>query len=258
MKNKINYGKIGKQKFSNFSHTIKRLSLDERLKFDLLIAAGNSGQSMAKFTTMIFNELGKPSPPILEVPFFRYLPGQRENPDGLFNNEIFLAGIKTQLKQIGGDIRKVLFVDDEIGKGLTAWGVLDLLNEGLSNAGKPQIKDYYIVAEDQGFKIPGRYKNVKFIPYDSETEGHNNAIFYFTPSKFDKPLKKIFDEKELSFHSRTNLLLSLPVKEFNGGKPRYTTKFLKTAKRKIPDFQKLQEDYHDFIREAIKKNLKKA
>ena len=50
---KIDYGKLGKQRFCNFCHVIKKLIQDDKLHFDLLISAGNSGQSLAKFTEFI-------------------------------------------------------------------------------------------------------------------------------------------------------------------------------------------------------------
>ncbi|OGD62543.1 hypothetical protein A2160_05860 [Candidatus Beckwithbacteria bacterium RBG_13_42_9] len=252
-KKQINQGKLGKQRFCKFCSAIKKLIGNDRLHFDLIIAAGNSGQSLAKFTELIYKKLEQIPPPKLQIPFFRYLPGFRDKPDKVFNSKVFLPRIFDQLKNLNKEVVNVLFVDDEIGLGLTATNILNLLNQALKELGKPKIENYYIVAEDQGFKVPKKYPEIKFIPYDFESEGYNNTIFLFNPWELEKPIIDVLgNDDKFAFHLRTNLLLGLPIKDFNGGKPIYTDKFLKIAKEKIPDFQKLQENYLIFIEQTIK------
>ena len=254
---KIDYGKLGRQRFYNFCHVIKKLIQDDKLHFDLLISAGNSGQSLAKFTEFIYQELNQEVPPKLQIPFFRYFPGHNDDPDNIFDSKIFLPEVTNQIKNIGGDIKNVLFVDDEIGLGITATSIFNLLNQALKQIGKPKIENYYIVAEDQGFKVPKECPEIKFIPYDFELDGYNNVIFFFNPWELEKPVIDVLgDDDKFPFHLRTNLLLGLPIKDFNDGKPIYTDKFLKIAKDKILDFQKLQDSYIVFIRQAIKDCLK--
>jgi len=254
----IDYGKLGRQRFCKFCYVIKELIQENGLRFDLLIAAGNSGLSLAKFTELIYQEFNKDLPQELYIPFFRYFPGHRDNPDKIFDSKIFLPTIINQVKNSKIEIKNVLFVDDEIGLGITAISIFNLLNQALKEAEKPRIDNYYIVAEDQGFKMPTENSSIKFIPYDFELDGYNNVIFFFNPWEFEKPIIEMFgDDDKFPFHQRTNLLLGLPIKEFNSGHPIYTDRYLKIAQERIPNFNNLQNNYLAFIKTAIKDCFKK-
>jgi hypothetical protein len=249
----IDYGKLGKQRFCKFCLAIKKLVHTDKLHFDILISAGNSGQSLATYTELIYQELYQEAPPKLQIPFFRYFPGYRDNPDKIVDSTIFLPEIINYVDNLNREIRNVLFVDDEIGSGITATNILNLLNQALKEIGRSKITNYYIVAEDQGFRAPKEYPEIKFIPYDHERAGYNNVIFFFTPWELEKPIIDVLgDDDTFAFHLRTNLLLGLPIKEFNRGKPVYTDRFLKITKRGIPHFKKMQESYLVFIKHAIK------
>lgn len=253
----IDYGKLGEQRFCKFCRVTK--DLINEVSFDLLIAAGNSGQSLAKFTELIYQELNKEAPPKLQIPFFRYFPGYRDNPDKVFASKTFLTEVVNQIKNVSGEIKNVLFVDDEIGLGLTATGIFNLLNQALKKINKPKIENYYIVAEDQGFKVPKEHPEIRFIPYDLELDGYNNVIFFFNPSEFEDPIENALgDDDRFSFRCRTNILLGVPIKDFNNGKPVYTDRFLKEAEEKIPNLQKLQEQYLIFIKQTIKNCCEKS
>lgn len=248
-----NPGELGQQRFCKFCHTIKKLIAEDSVHFDLLIAAGNSGQSLARFTELIYQELKQGAPPKLQIPFFRYLPGYHDDPNKIFDSKIFLPEVISQINNTKGQIKNVLFIDDEIGLGITAMGIYNLLNQALKQTNKPNIENYCIVAEDQGFKVPKEHPEIKFIPYDFEIDGFNNAIFLINPLEFEKPSIDVFgDDNKFAFHQRTNILLGLPLKDFNGGNPIFTDRFLRIAKERIPNFTKLQEKYLAFIKQAIK------
>lgn len=248
---KIDMGAMGKRRFCRFCHVIKKLLIKRKLHFELIIAVGNSGISMGRFTELIYNYYHLEVPPRLNIPFYRFIPGFEENTDKLFDSRYYLDEIISKLKRID-TIENVLFVDDEIGKGITAIGLFKLINEALERLNKPRIKSYYIVAEDQGFKPPQCSPEIKFAPYDFEVEGHFNAIFYTTPLEYEKPIVAVLgDDNKFAFHKRTNLLFGLPVKDFNFGEPIYTDKFLKLVERKKPDFKNLQKKYQKYIVQLV-------
>ncbi len=243
----IDLGKLGKQKFCKFCHVIKELLIERQVTFDLIVASGNSGLIMAKFTELLYEYLGKPAPDILRIPFYRFFPGKEEN----FDNYILLTSIIEELKPCG-NINSVLFVDDEIEKGTTAFGSLELMNAALDKLGRPRIQNFYIVAEDHGFMLPTKYSEVKFFPHDTKTGDYVKAIFFTTPPELEKPLLDVLGEDEVfRFHNRRSVLFNLPVKDFNKGKPIFTNKYLTLAKESISNLATLQEAYYNNLRSLI-------
>jgi hypothetical protein len=252
----IDYDKLGTERFRNFCRTIKQLVRTDSVHVDLIVAAGNTGQSMARFTTLIYEALGLDLPPILEAPFYRYYPGHQENPSWAFSGAVLKPHIIEQVRKLQGPIRNVLFVDDEIGSGTTAIGMLGILNDAIHELGLPKIEQYYIVAEDQGFRPPKALPEIVFKPYDHEIEGLNNVIFFVNPYELEKPIADALgDDKHFLFHLRTNILLGLPIKDFNNGSPIFTDVFLREAQAKIPNLAGLQEAYLVFLRERIRTAL---
>jgi len=253
--NEIDLGQLGKQRFFNFCNTIKNLISDEAVKVDLVVASGNSGLAVGKFTEMIYEELGLSFPKKLSIPFYRFLPGYHDDLSKIFNSEIFLPDVVKQLKNID-NLENVLFVDDEIGQGVTAIGIFKLINQALEKLGRIKIKNFYIVAEDQGFKPPKDLPQIKFIPYDKELDGYNNVIFFVNPEELEAPIVKVMgDDDKFPFHQRTNILLNLPVKYFNKGNPVYTEKYLELAKQKILNLAELQNKYIKHLKDLIENCL---
>lgn len=251
----ININELGLQRFSNFCKKIKELLVDRKINFDLIVASGNSGLAMGKYAAIIYKELGKEFPQQLSIPFYRFPPGHRDELDKKFDSSFFLPEVQKQIENI--NINSVLFVDDEIGLGITALSILNLLNEALRLQCKDPIRAYYIVAEDQGFKVPEDRKEIQFFPYDKETDGYNNVIFFVTPSELEKPIIEVFgDDDKFPFHQRCNLLLNLPIKDFNNGKPIWTNKYLETAKEKISSFSDLQKRYLEYTASLVQKYIK--
>lgn len=252
----IDYDKLGTGRFANFCHAVRQLVQTEAVHIDLIVAAGNTGQSMARFTVLIYEALGLPVPPVMDAPFYRYYPGHQENPSWAFSGEVLKPHIIEQLQKLSGPVVNVLFVDDEIGSGTTAIGMLGLLNGAIHDLNLPRIEHYYIVAEDQGFRPPKALPEILFRPYDRETEGLNNVIFFANPYELEQPVAKALgDDPPFPFHLRTNILLGLPIKDFNNGQPIFTDAFLRQAQAKIPNLVELQAAYLQFLRDRIARAL---
>lgn len=251
----IDYGALGKQRFDNFCHTIGRLISEKDNTIDLLVAGGNSGAVLMAFTELIYEAKRLSIPPKLSVPLYHYLPGHRDDPAYRLDTSSLQEMVNKQISSIPA-VHNALFVDDEIYRGFTALGTLGLINKALVQCNRPKLSKYIIVAEGQGFKVPKDYPEVRFVPYDQELEGYSNAIFFFTPSEFEDPIAMALGEDTVfPFHCSTNVLLGVPVKEFNDGQPRFTDKFIKVVQERIPDFSEMQKRYKTFLTGEIKRCL---
>jgi hypoxanthine phosphoribosyltransferase len=257
LENSLDLGQLGRDRFSNLCKVIKDLIIEKDVKFDYIIAAGNSGMSMAHFALLIFEILKKPKPILIPIPFFRYYPGHNEDKNYIFPNKINFKDIKQKAHANSNSSLNILFVDDEIGQGITALGILTLLRHSILESGSYSQINYYIVAEDQGFKIPVSEKSIHFHPIGKEIEGYNNLIFCMIPYDLEHPIIEVFgDDKKLPFHQRANLLLNLPVKDFNNGDPIFSNQLLENARKDIPKFEEYQRRFQDFLYSEIIKNLK--
>jgi len=247
----INLGQEGQLRFANFRKHIKDIILNNEI--NLIVSGGNSGISLSGITMMIFDYLNIERPASLNIPFYRYYPNHRDDEKYKFDYNYYSDQID-QFVLKHKNLGNCLFVDDEIYQGNTALGIYRLLTNSCINHQIKPIEKYFIIAEDQGFIVPKEYSNIIFKPFAKEIEGYNNLIFAFIPGKFEEPITDYFGhDYKLSFHLRMNLLLDLPVKEWNNGCPRFTDKLLIEARRNIPDFGKLQKEFMMFIEGEIKK-----
>ncbi len=245
----FNYLAIGEHNFKQLVNVVKKLFVDEKREYDLIIGTGNTGLVMTTFTAFILKELHIAVPSILTLPLLRFVDQHEQE---LFNNDIFLEEVKRQLEGIE-KIEQVLFIDDEIYRGISVKTAVQLVMKAKS------VKEMHVtvVAEDQGFQwkndIPG--VDLEFLPFAQEIEGHNNVIFYMIPSEYDKPIKDIFPDETLKWHTRINILLGLPIKAIINNKPEFTFRFNKEAKEKIKDLDKLQEDFLIHVKKLIRQSL---
>lgn len=256
MEGNLDLGQLGRDRLDNLCKVIKHLVIDKNIKFDYIIAAGNSGISMAQITLLIYDALKITRPNLIKIPFFRYYPGHNDDKAFLFPNIVYKEELKKQLVLDSVADLNILFVDDEIGQGITALGVLDLIKESLTELKYSKRLSYFIVAEDQGFQSPKDEALIYFYAIGKEVEGYNNLIFCMIPSDLEYPIvDKLGDDTKLPFHQRANLLLDLPIKYFNNGNPIFSNKLLEEAKMEIPEFEKYQKRFEEFLNTEIIKYL---
>ncbi|MBN2016360.1 phosphoribosyltransferase [Candidatus Dojkabacteria bacterium] len=252
-------GEISLEHLKKYIEKICWLIHEKKYKFDLIIAAGDSGIGMVEITKLIYKRLGKPFPQVLKFPIYRYYPGSEELEKNEFDNDHLIPELKRQLNRISR-VEEILFVDDEIGQGNTARISIELILSVLKCLELRKEKLLYvIVAEDQGFEVDSIKLGVRveFYPFASEIKGLNNIVSYNIPYKIYSPIRKIYEDTELESKAMMNVLLDQPVKEFNNGKPRFTYKYNKILKRKIGNFEKLQKEYREFLRDFIENALDK-
>jgi broad-specificity NMP kinase len=239
----IDFAQIGQASLQAFVQTIKKLA-ESGEPFDVTAAAGDSGQLAARIAEEVFKALGKPVPPKLVAPVYRHAD---EAETILFDNTILAPQFESwKMKPLSN----ILFVDDEIGSGNAARGMLDLLLEI-----NPSIQAYTIVAEDGGFDCPPEIQGIKaiFISTRQRVPNTYNAISHTVPWKFQKPLKEVLvDEPDLNDKQIMCTLLNLPTKEFNDGKPEFNDRLIKRAQEALPYFAELQEEYQKHFVATIK------
>lgn len=238
----IDFAQIGQDSLKAYVQTIQKL-IEQDEQFDVITAAGDSGQLATRITEEIYKALGKSVPPKLVAPIYRHAD---EAEIILFDNSI-LAPQFTDWKT--KPFKKVLFVDDEIGGGNAVGGMLDLLLEM-----NPDIQSITIVAEDGGFYCPPEIHGVKamFIPTRQRIPGVYSAISYTVPWKFQEPPKRVLaDEPGLNDRQVMCTLLNLPTKEFRGGKPEFNDRLIERARAKLPDFTALQKEYQEYFTKQI-------
>lgn len=240
----MDIGQKAEQNLNGLVRTIYRLLVIENKKFDLIVAPGTTGVFVCKLTEMIYHKLDKPFPPKLLLPIVRYK--GEEKPENLFDNSELLPDVIEQLngKNIG-DLKEILFVDDELygGNALRECLKLILKYKELQNVTSETICT--IVAEDQRgprqYNLPEVTFNFEF--YEKGINEYSNAITYFYPSHLEDPLTQALGDK-IGTHAVVNVLFDLPIrpKGPNLFDPRYTNEFNKLAEEKIPNLSDLRKE----------------
>jgi len=251
----IDTGKEGAKRLYAYCRILKDFLVAKEIVFDYLVSGGNSGIAMSEIALIVYDELKLPRPLTVRTPFYRYLPNHRDEEQFRFNHTIYFDAIKNQLTHTRSP-ENILFVDDEISQGNTALGMYNLMERSLLEQGMKSDFKYYITAEDQGFTPPANNDRIFFSPFAKEIDGFNNLIFCVVPYNFERPIIECFsNDSKFSFHKRTNLLLDLPIKDFNNGKPIYTTAPLEKAKKNISNFVGLQNEFRKYLTHEIHKAL---
>jgi hypothetical protein len=252
----VNIELEAQQRLRQFVKTIHNLVRYQAVQFNLLVSGGNTGLVMAYITERIYCFSGIALPHRLALPTYRYYPGFLDDSEHLFDNSALHSNVEAALLDFP-KLQHVLFVDDEIGLGITALTIHKLLNDWQQTRHPRNDFNYYIVAEDQGFQLgPSQAdRNIHFCPYATEIEGWNNLIANIVPPEYGTPIKQKFPEQVLPFHQRMNLLLGLPTKEFANGQPRFDSSLLDQAKEKLPNLPDLQQGFRRFLDEKISRYL---
>ena len=252
----VNIELEAQQRLRQFVKTIHHLVRSQAVHFNLLVSGGNTGLVMAYITERIYTIAGIALPHKLVLPTYRYYPGFLDDAGHLFDNSALHYNVGAALVDFP-KLQNVLFVDDEIGLGITALTIHKLLNDWQQAHHPHNDFNYYIVAEDQGFQLDASRanNNIYFCPYANELEGWNNLIANIVPPEYGTPIMQEFPEQVLPFHQRMNLLLGLPTKEFANGQPRFGSSLLDQAKEKLPNLPALQQGFRRFLDEKISRYL---
>lgn len=251
---------IGQKAESNLKglvKTIYKLILTENRKFDLIVAPGTTGSFVCKLTEMIYQKLDKPFPKKLLLPIVRYK--GEENLENLFDNSELLPDVIEQLEGENiGDLKEILFVDDELYGGNSLRECLKLILKYKKQQNITNETNCTIVAEDQGgsrkYDLPEVTFNFEF--YEKGIDEYSNAITYFLPSHLENPITQALGDK-IGTHAVVNVLFDLPIrpKGPNLYDPKYTNEFNKLAKEKIPNLSELRTEAKEYTEKLIDQYL---
>ncbi len=236
--------------------TLRKLLKGDRVVFDLIVGAGDSGIAMVKLTEMVYQKLGQKMPTKLLVPFYRYT--QKDIPNGqIADNSALIATIKRELSAVD-EINTILFVDDEIGDGTTLKGIIDLINQAKKNSiGEQDV--IYVVAEDKDNQFEQKIETkIKFLPFAYKNEGTFSAISYVIPDNFEGPIKEKYSDKEHSSKERMNVLLNLPIKTMINGVPRWSKNWQVQLEKEIPGFEGLQQGFKQYLDNLLEEAVEHA
>jgi hypothetical protein len=238
----------------SYVQTVHALLTNTIPRPDLLLAAGDSGQAVMYITKLVYQELNLSLPPLLILPVYRQADEARIIP---FDNSILANELKGA--NIESLLQRIVFLDDEIGNGMVAWAVLQLVH--LAKLPLARRAEFLIIAEDGGF--PGirdvALKVTLRSPRLRATDMYN-AIAYNVPDRYAAPVESVLNNKikHLNKKQVMCILLGLPIKDINKGMPTYSHAYNKLVMTNVPGFQKLQNGYQAFLRQKVAKILKAA
>lgn len=243
----MDLNKIGEESLKKFVKTLCKLLIKDKKKFDLIVSAGDSGQIMIFITKKVYEYLKIPFPTNIIFPIYRYKDYPKKK---LFDNFVIL---NDYLKvKIPNNIKNILFVDDEIDKGNSAIATINLI-KALKN-----INDfvYTIIAENGGFNkdvFKEQNLNIEYISPKKRADKVYNAISYTIPKQFEDPIQKALTKENISWKDKQIMciLLNLPIKELNNGKPEFNFRLLKITEKLVPGFSGLQISYQKHLSEKI-------
>ena len=251
--------KLAECHLKDFVRAIYNLVAIDGVKFDLIIGAGNSGLVMLKVTELIFEHCKWELPPQLRLPIQRYVKGT----DGeLYKNISLMPCAKEQIRGISS-LTKVLFVDDEMGKGITIKTSLALtLGAADSEALIPKWPDTenhcHIVVELKGwpasFDIPVIRPFIHHFATRSTLDHYKVIVNRFRPPHILDDIKK-FDDKCL------NIALGVPSKVYDCNSnfpPAFTEELNEKAKAEIPNLVDIRNKLRDYLNNLIERALDTA
>jgi len=238
---------LARGEFKQFVSAIHRLIIVDNILFDIILVSGNTGLVMARLTQMVYWHLGISPPSVLKSYLTRYV-YDKSGKETLFDNSLLLLDIKNQL--IDYNIKtpkKVLFVDDEIGSGITARLCLNLLVSALDK--KVEKIDYYIVAKDMGFSGFQTSGDIKifFLPFAHDYVGSNHVVLKIIPEEILTTLIKGGIDERISL----NVLLDLPSRDWNDPLSGFTYRLNQKAKNVIPTLNIIKADVEMLLSQLI-------
>lgn len=235
---------ISKERIRMFSAAITRQLIDEDQIFDLLIGPGNSGLFMTKITELIYEELNKQIPSVLNIPIERILEGDTVTK--------ILAGY-AEIPSLEDKILSILFVDDEIMRGLTAKVSLELLLK--ANPGINHI-DATIIAENHFFEwhydMPK--VSVRFFAYARLIQWINGIVGHFIPNELFEKIKKEIPEVE-THNDAMAIVIGGGLKRVAGDEPYYDLAVNNVLKEKIENYEARQEELMRELRDLVKQGV---
>lgn len=241
----MNMNRIGHESLEAFVQTTQTVVTET--PFDYILAASDSGQLANHITNRVYDALDLPHPPALVAPIFRHVDKARTI---LFDNSLQAANFP---EWQSADFKTTLFTDDEIWRGATLNGLLDLVL-----ALNIRIGDLTVIAEDGGFEHGGEIRGIplRYVPPKQRVPDIYNAFSYTIPEQFELPIRDMLpDEPSLNHKQIMCTLLGLPIKDRLHGKPFFSTRLLGKVAVGLNDFKSYQEGYSTWLDRTVQKYM---
>ena len=170
---------------------------------------------------------------------------------------MLLPEARDQLAGVTG-LKNILFVDDEIGSGVTAKASLDVVLKATTPSQRPGRLTYVIAAENSDFnwscETPG--VDVRFVPWARKTEGVFSVISHIIPPAIEAHLEGLPRDPDSSpTKYRMNLLLGLPVKQLTEAGPRFTYGYNQIAQREVEELPALKREFRAYLQDLIAETI---
>lgn len=228
---------LAKSRIKMFAAALCRQLTEENEKFDLIIAAGNSGLFMAAITKIVYKSLGVELPQLITLPIYRFESEEK--------------GKIGKLTHIPKEAN-ILFVDDEIMRGITVKTAVELILNDFTDMRSLRC---VIIAENHFFEwhfhIPK--VSINFFAYSRLIQGLNGNIGYFIPKDlFDQIASLIGDVKSYN-HAMAIALGGALKRKNNNGIPFYDTSVEEICKQNIAGYEATKASLVNELKELVSK-----
>lgn len=178
---------LGQLRLKRLAALLYILIKEKGEKFDLIASGGNSGTFVQEIVKMIYRNAGVELPPMVLFPIYR-----PSNEEGV---TISKDVVEEQLKGLK-NIRKILFVDDEIMRGQTAKACFETIRDYFRDKNENFFLNCTIVAENHNFIWSYDLKNisVRYLPFAFVLQGYNCNFGYLMPEETVKMMEQITGE----------------------------------------------------------------
>ena len=241
----MNMQRVGHESLEAFVRTTQEVITEEH--FDSILAASDSGQLAAHITNIVYTALDLAPPPAFVAPIFRHVDKARTV---IFDNSQQADSFP---EWRGYDFKKSLFTDDEIWRGNTLNGMLDLVM-----ALNVQIADLTVIAEDGGFVHDDNIRGIplRYISPKPRVQEIYNAFSYTVPDEYYRPLKQaLADEPDINHKQVMCTLLGLPVKDRLHDMPYFSLRLLGKVATNLPDFASYQQAFNGWLDQTVQQYM---
>ncbi len=239
---------LAKSRIKMFVAALCRQLIDFKENYDLLLGSGNSGLFMTKIALMTYESLNITTPSFSNLPIYRF----KEDGETLHDNSFLVTYVKEQLKGLQ-PISNILFVDDEIMRGLTAKECYSLILKAYPNINHLNAT---IIAENHFFEWHYKMPNVSmsFFAYSPLIQGLNGNIGYFIPQKlFDNIQQSVPEVK--SYNQSMAIVIGGGIKKIENNKGHFDFDIELALKNNLIDYEKqkntLLEELQNLVIEAV-------
>jgi hypothetical protein len=240
---------LAKSRIKMFVAALRRQLIDFKESYDLLLGSGNSGLFMTKIAKMTYDALNITAPSVLNLPIYRF----KEDGETLHDNSFLVTYVKEELKGLQ-PISNILFVDDEIMRGLTAKECFNLILKAYPNINHISAT---IIAENHFFEWHYKMPKVlmSFFAYSPLIQGLNGNIGYFIPQKLFDNIQQNVPEVR-SYNHAMAIVIGGGIKKTENNKQHFDFDIELALKNSLPNYEKeknaLAEELQVLVKEGVK------